>query len=213
MLALVASASPGTAQGQSGSTPPEPAGVRVVSGANPGEASILWNPAPGVSLYRVAWLAIEDFATNRANDGWRSYVRYSDVTADSSWAVDRLTSGMGYYFIVGARHSDGRIGWSRWETLKLNAAATACPTDLYPPSPVDRSRTFRFSFEDNAEGWTVGYADLPVDYDPSIYELNHGHRPLPDGLPGGIYIQGHNRSDDLFMLINDNKGGLLKKSA
>ena len=68
---------------------------------------------------------------------------------------------------------------------------------------------FSFTFEDDAEGWTVGFADLPVDYEQSIFELDHGHRPLPDGLEGsGIYIQGHNRSDDLFMFLTRQVGGL-----
>ena len=55
----------------------------------------------------------------------------------------------------------------------------------------------------------VGFADLPVDYDQSIYELDHAHRPLPYGLEGsGIYVQGHNRSDDLFMFLKRRVGGL-----
>ena len=68
---------------------------------------------------------------------------------------------------------------------------------------------FSFTFEDGAEGWTAGFADYPVDFDPSIYELDAGHRPLPAGLEGhGLYIQGHNRSDDLFMFFKRQVGGL-----
>ena len=68
---------------------------------------------------------------------------------------------------------------------------------------------FSFDFESDAEGWMVGFADLPVDYDQSIYELAHEHRPLPDGLEGsGIYVQGHNRSDDLFMFLKRRVDGL-----
>ena len=68
---------------------------------------------------------------------------------------------------------------------------------------------FTFTFDNDAEGWMVGFADLPVDYDQSIYELDHAHRPLPDGLEGsGIYIQGHNRSDDLFMFMKKQVRGL-----
>ncbi len=53
------------------------------------------------------------------------------------------------------------------------------------------------------------FADLPVDYDQSIYELGHDHRPLPDGLEGsGIYVQGHNRSDDLFTFLKRRVDGL-----
>ena len=68
---------------------------------------------------------------------------------------------------------------------------------------------FTFTFDSDAEGWTVGFADLPVGYDQSIYELDHAHRTLPDGLEGsGIYVQGHNRSDDLFMFLKRQVEGL-----
>ena len=68
---------------------------------------------------------------------------------------------------------------------------------------------FTFSFEDDAEGWTVGLADLPVSYYQSIYEIDSGHRPLPDGLEGSdVYVQGHNRSDDLFIFLKRQVGGL-----
>ena len=66
-----------------------------------------------------------------------------------------------------------------------------------------------FDFESDAQGWMVEFADLPVDYDNSIYELDHEHRTLPDGLEGsGIYVQGHNRSDDLFMFLKRRVDGL-----
>ena len=69
---------------------------------------------------------------------------------------------------------------------------------------------FSYTFDRDAEEWTVAFADLPVDYDPSIYELESGYRPLPDGLEGsGIYVQGHNRSDDLFMFLKRQVDGLI----
>ena len=68
---------------------------------------------------------------------------------------------------------------------------------------------FTFDFETDAQGWTAGFADLPVDYDQSIYELAHEHSPLPGGLEGsGIHVQGHNRSDDLFMFLKRQVDGL-----
>ena len=68
---------------------------------------------------------------------------------------------------------------------------------------------FDFSFETDADGWVVDFADLPEDYDQSIYELDGGHRALPDRLDGaGIYVQGHNRSDDLFMYLKRRVDGL-----
>ena len=73
----------------------------------------------------------------------------------------------------------------------------------------DSEVTFDFTFESNSEGWIAGFADLPVDHDKSTFELDSGHRPLPDGLEGGgIYIQGHNRSDDLFMFLKRKVGNL-----
>ena len=73
---------------------------------------------------------------------------------------------------------------------------------------------FSYTFDRDAEGWTVDFADLPVDYDPSIYEIESGYRPLPDGLPGsGIYVQGHNRSDDLFMFLKRQVDGLIPEAA
>ena len=77
------------------------------------------------------------------------------------------------------------------------------------PEPGSDPVEFDFSFEADADGWVVDFADLPEDYDQSIYELDGGHRALPDGLDGaGIYIQGHNRSDDLFMYLKRRVDGL-----
>ena len=81
-------------------------------------------------------------------------------------------------------------------------APTPTPTPSSTATAIPDPAEFSFTFDDSAEGWTVGFADLPADYDQSIYELDHGHRPLPDGLEGsGIYVRGHNRSDDLFMFL------------
>lgn len=52
-------------------------------------------------------------------------------------------------------------------------------------STTEESTTqFTFSFDDDAQGWVAGFADLP------------------DGLEGGgVFLTGHNRSDDLFMFL------------
>jgi heat shock protein HslJ len=76
---------------------------------------------------------------------------------------------------------------------------------VMPPDGVE----FSYNFDDYEEGWIAGFADLPVDYDPAIYELDHEWRQLPDDLDGfGIYMQGHNRSDDLFMYLKRELDGL-----
>ena len=92
---------------------------------------------------------------------------------------------------------------------------TTAPTDDAPADseegtePGSEPIELVFSFEIDTEGWVVDFADLPADYDQSIYELDSGHRSLPEDLDGaGIYIQGHNRSDDLFMYLKRRVGGL-----
>ena len=66
-----------------------------------------------------------------------------------------------------------------------------------------------FNFENDDEGWITGFADLPNDADPAIYELEAGFRQLPEGLEGnGVFLQGHNRSDDLFMFLKKQVTGL-----
>ena len=73
---------------------------------------------------------------------------------------------------------------------------------------------FEFDFEDGAQGWIAGFADLPVDYNQEIYELDSGHRQLPPGLTGsGMYLHGHNRSDDLFMFLKRQVAGLFPDTA
>ena len=69
--------------------------------------------------------------------------------------------------------------------------------------------SFEFTFDTDVEGWTSGFADLPADFNQEIYELDSGFRELPEGLAGnGFYIQGHNRSDDLFMYLKRQVDGL-----
>jgi hypothetical protein len=68
---------------------------------------------------------------------------------------------------------------------------------------------FEYTFDEDEQGWVTGFADLPVDYDPVIYELDSGWGELPSGLEGNaIYMSGHNRSDDLFMFLKTQVEGL-----
>ena len=96
--------------------------------------------------------------------------------------------------------------------MLLTAVFVVMASFLIPPTALAQDGSegeFSFDFRSDAEGWMVGFADLPVDYNQSIYELDHGHRPLPNGLEGsGIYVQGHNRSDDLFMFLKRRVDGL-----
>ena len=57
-----------------------------------------------------------------------------------------------------------------------------------------------FDFEAGSQGWIAGFADYPEDGDPALFELDSSWEPLPSDLEGNaLFIQGHNRSDDLFM--------------
>ena len=97
--------------------------------------------------------------------------------------------------------------WMLTTGMALAVAVLLSPAGVVAQG-VDET-DFSFDFDSGVEGWTVGFADLPVEYDQSIYELQHGHRALPDSLEGGgVYVQGHNRSDDLFMYLKRQIGGL-----
>ena len=97
------------------------------------------------------------------------------------------------------------------------AAFVAMAILLSPSGALAQDGTeavYEYDFGSDAEGWTVGFADLPVEHDQSIFELDHEHRPLPDRLEGsGVYVQGHNRSDDLFMFLKRQIGGLRPNAA
>ena len=62
-----------------------------------------------------------------------------------------------------------------------------------------------YNFRLGALGWTADFADYPLATDNGIYELDARIRLMPRKLTRlpqrGFYIQGHNRSDDLFMFL------------
>ena len=88
------------------------------------------------------------------------------------------------------------------------ASFTSVYAQSAPPPPAPPVE-FSYTFENDPQGWTTGFADLPADYDQSFYELDSGHRELPSDLEGGgIYVQGHNHSDDLFMFLKKQVDGL-----
>jgi len=73
----------------------------------------------------------------------------------------------------------------------------------------EKEYQFAYTFNEDQEDRITGFADLPADYDPAIYELDSGWSELPSGLEGSaIYLSGHNRSDDLFMFLKKHVDGL-----
>jgi hypothetical protein len=86
--------------------------------------------------------------------------------------------------------------------FSLGVLAVSCrKEDETPPLTINDS------FAENTAGWSAGFSDHPVlvnKNDSSLYELSAKWAALPNGLSaqkGGFQIQGHNRSDDLFMYI------------
>lgn len=76
---------------------------------------------------------------------------------------------------------------------------------------TDSRATYEFNFRSGSEGWTAGFADLPLDYRQDIFELGFAHADLPAHLGAGrraLLLSGHNRSDDLFMFIKRRFDGL-----
>ena len=118
--------------------PPPPQSLTAVNGLNLGTATLTWTTVPGVSSYRVGWLAKEDYLAYR-DTIWAQKFAYSDVESESTWTVTRLTPGADYYLIVGRKH-DSDIAWSEWQELTLNADESSCPTDTtgttQPPTTV-----------------------------------------------------------------------------
>ena len=89
--------------------------------------------------------------------------------------------------------------------LKRSEAVEVVWRGLHRDEPtMTEPLTFHYSFDQDAEGWTGDFTDLPVDYEADIYELEFGHSPLPEELGEhgkALRISGINRSDDLFMYV------------
>lgn len=69
---------------------------------------------------------------------------------------------------------------------------------------------FNYPFAKDTEGWKGGFADLPINYNKEIYELDYSRSliPVPNNTSNyGLKLAGHNRSDDLFMYLSKGIGG------
>ena len=86
--------------------------------------------------------------------------------------------------------------------LMLAAALIACPDG--PPGSVQIQ--LEFDFCQDAQDWEAGFAEYSPDME---MELEAGMKPLPSELESeceGYYVQGMNRSDDLFMFLKRGLG-------
>lgn len=95
--------------------------------------------------------------------------------------------------------------------LALSLSTLACTDDNDDAAGTEIRR---FEFSTQAEGWTGGFADHPelkTTADSALYQLAFGWSALPSELAprvGGLKLQGHNRSDDLFQYVKRQLTGL-----
>jgi hypothetical protein len=73
------------------------------------------------------------------------------------------------------------------------------------------SMQVHYSFERRTQGFKAVFADLPEDWQGADYELDYRRELLPVPLSdfAGLRLTGHNRSDDLAMLVTAPLRGLL----
>ena len=102
--------------------------------------------------------------------------------------------------------------------VMLLAALTLVAATLLSPSltlaqdgtPVK----FTFDFETGAQGWTVGFADLPVDYGPVHLRVGlMSTARFPTVWRAAASKSRTNRSDDLFMFLKRQVDGLRPNTA
>jgi hypothetical protein len=74
--------------------------------------------------------------------------------------------------------------------------------------PANRSQSKRdivlhYDFRNGAAGWRAGFADYTRGQE-NTFELEAKIQPMPRELASGkaFFVQGHNRSDDLFMFLS-----------
>jgi hypothetical protein len=95
------------------------------------------------------------------------------------------------------------------------AAPTETPTPSPTPTPTpaptptpgpDPALTFEFDFRDGALGWDAGFAEYAPGMEMQL-EAAIGQLPAELETDGtGFYLQGMNRSDDLFMFLKRGLG-------
>jgi len=86
-----------------------------------------------------------------------------------------------------------------------NVAATVAGQQRTGELVAVREYTFAV---DDAAGWSGGFCDYPVDVSPLDWEMQATTTSLPPelGEGAGFMLQGHNRSDDMFMYLRRQLG-------
>ncbi|WP_052350349.1 stalk domain-containing protein [Paenibacillus gorillae] len=141
------------------------------------------------------------------------------IKVNDSWLIDKQgnklklpekvvqTKGMIFVPVRNiARAMGAKVAWN--ESAKTIAISSTLPDQ--------GSKAFRYSFDKDQEGWSGDFADLPVKYDKTIYELAFAREAIPgtgSSTPNyGLKLKGMNRSDDLFMFLTKKVDGLAKNT-
>ncbi|MEW4570897.1 dockerin type I domain-containing protein [Tautonia sp. JC769] len=127
-----------------------------------------------------------------------------DRGADGSFDAETTADAVGRYrFVVPLADGPNPVAIEASDSFGQSASARITVIRGGPASTVSAS----FDFAQGDQGWQADFSDLPVDPDP-IFELDSGIRPLPPevGDGTGFLLQGHNRSDDLFMFLKRKLG-------
>jgi hypothetical protein len=109
----------------------------------------------------------------------------------------------------------GHLSQSRrvfWLFVGYLFIAAFCPPPVGNDGFISKPpQSYVFDFQDGLDGFVAGFADLPPNYDPAAYDLNYGVDLQPIDPPverKALRIEGHNRSDDLFMFVKRRITGL-----
>ncbi|MDE0651139.1 MAG: fibronectin type III domain-containing protein, partial [Gammaproteobacteria bacterium] len=122
LLALVGPGGGGyTSIAEADHHPSGPETLTAVAGPSAGSATLNWTAVDGATAYRVHWISRADALANLADDAWLDLLGTADLGDTDQHTVTGLQPGADYYFIVGARHADDSIAWSKWDRLKLDS--------------------------------------------------------------------------------------------
>ncbi|TDB61182.1 hypothetical protein [Arundinibacter roseus] len=94
-----------------------------------------------------------------------------------------------------------------WMSLAVAVGMSACNQN----DDVDGLVVVDSGFEQNADGWVVGFAEYGEEQDTAIFEFDHEITRLPSPLDTtrkALMVQSHNRSDDVFMYLKRKVTGL-----